>query len=72
MQRSSHIGRRTSVTTIPRLDEEALSFDSGGYMVPLTPEEIAKLRQKLADLDISDESKDELILLIDSIAISLV
>jgi hypothetical protein len=41
-------------------------------MVPLTPEEIAKRRQKLADLDISDESKDELILLLDSIAISLV
>ena len=41
-------------------------------MVPLTPEEIAKRRLKLADLDISDESKDELILLLDSIAISLV
>jgi hypothetical protein len=41
-------------------------------MVPLTPEEIAELRQHLADLDISDESKDELIRLIDSIAISLV
>ena len=34
-------------------------------MVPLTPEEIADLRQHLADLDISDESKDELIRLID-------
>ena len=41
-------------------------------MVPLTPEEIAELRQHLADLDISDESKDELIRLLDSIAISFV